>query len=306
MRVLLIALLAAISYAQTDARSPYPDYSRGQPGSKGRGQQDSRSPYPDYSQPPPGSKGRGMQGGKGRGQDPRSALPYSDYSQQPKGGQTEDTGGADPCPTQFRLSAPCTEKGLTCEYGKECCCGVCSPSIIATCNGDEWQGMYTDACMDQSACQTDQHCPTHTPNCKIEGEPCGVNIGYCRSGLFCTGEGYLYSDGSGTCTRHQTDPSQPYQPQQPYPPQQPYNPYYSQSGPGLPLWMVAGLASGSDFAKDAADAMTKSMAAGYGTGYYGDPYSSYGGAYGGNYGGAYGNQNPPYNGVHFVPVPINT
>jgi len=302
MRLLIFALVLAISYAQTGTRSSTPTYSREQPGGKGHWQEDPQSTYPNYSQGHPGGKGRGIQGGKGRGVDSQSASLYTGYSQQSNGGvQKGDTGAIDACPTQFRLSASCTQKGLNCEYGKECCCGVCSPSIIATCNGDEWQGMYTDACMDKSACQTDQHCPTHTPNCKVEGEPCGVNIGYCRNGLYCTGEGYLYSDGTGTCTRHQTDPSQPYGQQQQYPQQQPYS-YYSQNGPGLPLWMVAGLASGSDFAKDAADAMTKSMAAGYGNPYsgYGEPY------YGGNYGGAYGNSYQPYNGLHFVPVPINS
>jgi len=36
---------------------------------------------------------------------------------------------------------------LTCNYGEECCCGKCHPSLVATCKGGQWQSFFTDACM---------------------------------------------------------------------------------------------------------------------------------------------------------------
>ena len=36
---------------------------------------------------------------------------------------------------------------LTCNYGEECCCSKCHPSLVATCLEGQWGSFFTDACM---------------------------------------------------------------------------------------------------------------------------------------------------------------
>ncbi len=61
----------------------------------------------------------------------------------PDQGSTDGSTGV--CPSEFP-SGSCSDEGLRCEYGQECCCGECFPSLVATCSGGSWAGMNTDAC----------------------------------------------------------------------------------------------------------------------------------------------------------------
>jgi hypothetical protein len=57
-----------------------------------------------------------------------------------------DSGTAG-CPAEAPGGGACAEEGLRCEYGEECCCGQCYPSLVYTCNGGQWAGFNTDACL---------------------------------------------------------------------------------------------------------------------------------------------------------------
>jgi hypothetical protein len=75
------------------------------------------------------------------------------------------------CPAEpsIGFDDPSCEAGATCEYGEECCCGVCHPSIVCNCMGGGWGCYYTDACM--------------IPGCPEEPPP----PGQCRTGADCDG-----------------------------------------------------------------------------------------------------------------------
>lgn len=52
------------------------------------------------------------------------------------------------CPAEEPTpNAPCTDEGLTCEFGQECCCGDCFPSFSCTCLSGTWACLFTDACL---------------------------------------------------------------------------------------------------------------------------------------------------------------
>merc|ERR1712126_216424 len=56
------------------------------------------------------------------------------------------------CPKEVpRSNSECNTNGvereLSCEYGEECCCGKCWPSLEAHCWDGRWALMYTDMCM---------------------------------------------------------------------------------------------------------------------------------------------------------------
>jgi len=51
------------------------------------------------------------------------------------------------CPVaQPLMGAKCAGR-MTCEYGQECCCGECYPSMIFMCDDGKWEAMFSDACM---------------------------------------------------------------------------------------------------------------------------------------------------------------
>lgn len=68
---------------------------------------------------------------------------------------TSQDGGADPdrdagsgqCPAEAPISQACGVEGLRCEYGTECCCGQCYPSLVCECHGGLFGCYYTDACL---------------------------------------------------------------------------------------------------------------------------------------------------------------
>jgi len=59
-----------------------------------------------------------------------------------------DPGDAGPgaCPPEPVLQGTCTGP-LQCEYGQECCCGQCHPSLVCNCLEGSWGCYATDACM---------------------------------------------------------------------------------------------------------------------------------------------------------------
>jgi hypothetical protein len=90
------------------------------------------------------------------------------------------------CPAEAPIGAPPTcEAGLHCEYGQECCCGKCHPSLVCECQGGGgWGCYYTDACMipgcpdeppPEGSCRTQADC-TDAESCLPPGEPmaCGI------------------------------------------------------------------------------------------------------------------------------------
>ncbi|MEJ7733858.1 MAG: hypothetical protein WKG00_32270 [Polyangiaceae bacterium] len=66
---------------------------------------------------------------------------------QGSGGSGATGGAASNCPAaQPRGRESCSDDGLVCEYGDECCCGQCFPSYGCVCSGGVWGCSYTDAC----------------------------------------------------------------------------------------------------------------------------------------------------------------
>eukprot|EP00492_Amphilonche_elongata_P005504 TRINITY_DN81_c0_g1_i11.p1 TRINITY_DN81_c0_g1~~TRINITY_DN81_c0_g1_i11.p1 ORF type:complete len:223 (+),score=62.11 TRINITY_DN81_c0_g1_i11:60-671(+) len=95
---------------------------------------------------------------------------------------------ADECPKMKPSLFGSCVGSARCEYGKECCCGVCHTSLIFQCMGGTWSSYYTDACMVQT-CHPDAPKPIQM---KQEGELCGglnekagESFGKCSEGLEC-------------------------------------------------------------------------------------------------------------------------
>jgi len=53
------------------------------------------------------------------------------------------------CPASQPTQGECVGP-LRCEYGQECCCGKCHPSLVSECINGMWASMFTDACEIQS------------------------------------------------------------------------------------------------------------------------------------------------------------
>eukprot|EP00492_Amphilonche_elongata_P004131 TRINITY_DN4512_c0_g1_i1.p1 TRINITY_DN4512_c0_g1~~TRINITY_DN4512_c0_g1_i1.p1 ORF type:complete len:112 (-),score=11.48 TRINITY_DN4512_c0_g1_i1:111-446(-) len=51
------------------------------------------------------------------------------------------------CPIDPPLGDMMCTGDMRCEYGRECCCGNCFPSLVVTCDLGKWVSMYTDACL---------------------------------------------------------------------------------------------------------------------------------------------------------------
>jgi len=58
------------------------------------------------------------------------------------------------------------ESGLSCEYGRQTCCGETFPEIVMECYGREWLGYYVD-----TTCMFGVTCPSHT-NTAVPGCVC--------------------------------------------------------------------------------------------------------------------------------------
>jgi hypothetical protein len=98
------------------------------------------------------------------------------------------------CPAAGDLNnMACSEEGLTCNVGQECCCGECFPSLRCTCTGGQFSCYYTDACM-RPACSSE--CDRDTP-C-AENQYCDYADGLCGAQGFSPGKGQC-TDKPYTC-----------------------------------------------------------------------------------------------------------
>lgn len=64
----------------------------------------------------------------------------------PEVAQDVPPGGC-PADAPVGVSSGCAAEGQRCEYGQECCCGQCAPSLVCTCQAGQWGCYYTDFCM---------------------------------------------------------------------------------------------------------------------------------------------------------------
>lgn len=55
--------------------------------------------------------------------------------------------GSGGCPVEPPIGEACVQDGLRCQYGTECCCGQCYPSLVCDCHGGQFGCYYTDACL---------------------------------------------------------------------------------------------------------------------------------------------------------------
>jgi hypothetical protein len=106
---------------------------------------------------------------------------------------TETPDSITQCPAEppLGLSGACPDN-QRCEYGQECCCGTCHPSLVCTCSGGRWACYNTDACMIPGCpdavddpgpdSDADPDVPVPTGCCSTD-EQCG-------EGLVCGGTGY--------------------------------------------------------------------------------------------------------------------
>ena len=107
----------------------------------------------------------------------------------------------DACPAAAPIGAAGCSDGLSCEYGEECCCGDCHPSLVCDCRGGQWGCYYTDACMiphcpgecrSERECEGGQMCraPDAPPLCGMCRMPeleCGGDAD-CAAGTVCDWE----------------------------------------------------------------------------------------------------------------------
>jgi hypothetical protein len=100
------------------------------------------------------------------------------------------------CPAAAPIGESCSAEGLSCEYGQECCCGDCGPSISCQCSGGGWACLNTDRCLGapiecpERTCEdieaeyaaltsgTNQSC-ANGETCQMLSGHCGVGIGGC-------------------------------------------------------------------------------------------------------------------------------
>ena len=65
------------------------------------------------------------------------------------------------CPTT-PPGESCSDEGLSCDYGSECCCGDCFSSMFCDCSDGSWVCGATDACLvatcEGDTCESDEDC----------------------------------------------------------------------------------------------------------------------------------------------------
>lgn len=92
------------------------------------------------------------------------------------------------CPSEPPIGVdPVCASGLECDYGQECCCGECHPSIVCNCLNGQWGCYYTDACMIPFCpCQGNGDCNDWDP---CTEDLCDAATGQC-----------LHKDNKDCCT----------------------------------------------------------------------------------------------------------
>ncbi len=96
------------------------------------------------------------------------------------------------CPDDpFADSSVVYEDGLRCEYGEECCCGECSPSLVCTGTGEAGLACFnTDFCLAPQCEQGLTECPDGSPSAQAGAE--------CSGDFSCEGPEFCCPDGT-TC-----------------------------------------------------------------------------------------------------------
>lgn len=90
---------------------------------------------------------------------------------------TDATGDvqAPSCPAEAPIGVGVCGEPTTCEYGEECCCGQCYPSLVCSCGAAGWSCYATDACMIAGCpCHGDADC-SNSQSCAAPDDPgsCG-------------------------------------------------------------------------------------------------------------------------------------
>jgi len=115
--------------------------------------------------------------------NPPTFGPGGDYQIQAQGEDYQNEERHRGCPKkQPKMGSVCYMPDYrNCSYGRECCCGKCHPSFVASCTGRNpadiplhggmpvWRGFNTDACMRPNCGKRD--CPKKEPRM---GSPCSV------------------------------------------------------------------------------------------------------------------------------------
>merc|ERR1719376_1944459 len=93
--------------------------------------------------------------------------------------EDDDDGGVG-CPSarpEFNSRCSSAESGLTCEYGRQSCCGETYPEVVMMCGEEEWAGYYVD-----TVCILGGTCPVNTttavPGCvcqEVYSPVCGAD-----------------------------------------------------------------------------------------------------------------------------------
>ena len=80
---------------------------------------------------------------------------------------TEEPDQTEPpaCPAEAPVGVAGCEGPAHCEYGEECCCGECHPSLVCDCEGGSWACYNTDACLIAG-------CPCHGDSDCTDGQAC--------------------------------------------------------------------------------------------------------------------------------------
>ncbi len=91
-----------------------------------------------------------------------------------------DAGDTTSCPPEPPIGGTCDADGAVCEFGQECCCGECHPSMVCQCDGGQWGCYSTDACL--------------IPSCPDAGSDAGTQVDATDGGSSDAGE----SDGGSS------------------------------------------------------------------------------------------------------------
>lgn len=129
---------------------------------------------------------------------------------------TGDASGA--CPSVAPTpGGACSVAGPACNFGQECCCGKCYPSMVCQCSGSSWLCYATDACMIPPDACADSSEPDTTPDAgdaSTEPQPCNEvssSMAPCPDDQYCAKPPGQCS-GNGVCKVKPTACTKEYMP----------------------------------------------------------------------------------------------
>ncbi len=116
-------------------------------------------------------------------------------------GQDVEQDTTDPlCPAEVPIGGlECTQNGMQCDYGQECCCGQCYASTECTCQNGTFACLATDACMipsclEPGCCNVDQDCDLGGDMAFECGFHPGAEFGVCLPGGLSVGQCWDQTD----------------------------------------------------------------------------------------------------------------